>query len=106
MLSFMQGRRGATLVVCVLLTQAGLLYLSFDDLMQISIFCTVSQGSKVGWLFGLLHWTLLALFVAGVMSLVVAGLRIFYVCAMVAALLALPVQASLVEQGTITCDGP
>lgn len=74
--------------------------------MQLSIFCTVSSRPWLGWLFGLLHWTLLGLLVTGVMSFAVSGLRIFYFSAVLAALLALPVQASLVQQRVLSCDGP
>jgi hypothetical protein len=106
MLSHIQGKAGTALVGALLLMQATLFSLSMDSLVQISIFCTAPASSPWSLPFGLLHVLLLCLLIVGLVSLHFVRLRLFYIVLAIAALSALPIQASLVSKGTLWCDAP
>ena len=101
------GRVGTALVVLLLIVQLVLLWLSTQDgaLVEISIFCTGPAASRIGLLFGLMHLAFLGLLMAGLLALRFIRLRLPYIGLVAAGLLMLPVQASLVSDGVLTCDG-
>ena len=103
--AFAQDRRGAALVAFLLLLQWALLWLSTDAYVQISIFCTGPATSRLSLPFGLLHLLFLALLLLGAVSLAVRRLRLPYIALLCAVLVVLPVQATLVSHGALTCDG-
>jgi hypothetical protein len=106
MAAFMRSRAGTAAVVALLVLQAALFWLSMDQLMQVSIFCTGGASNPLGLLFGLIHLLFLALLFLGLLSLRVSEFRIWYVGLLAAALLALPAQASLVQHHHLSCDAP
>jgi len=105
MFAFTQDRRGAALVAFLLLLQWALLWLSMDAYVEISVFCTGPASSGLSLPFGLLHLLFLGLLLLGVVSLAAPGLRLSYIALLAAALAMLPVQAVLVSDGVLTCDG-
>ena len=91
------------LIAACLIGQLIILYISFDAYMAISPFCTVAtDGLRI--LFGLLHLSLFAVFVLGSLALVLPNLRRFYLVFLGLGLIALSVQAVLVQNGQLTCD--
>ena len=106
MFAFTQGRRGAAIVAAILFIQLAVFALSMDAYTQISVLCTGPASSGLSWPFGLLHIAFLALFLIGILSFALPTLRLLYIALMTVALLMLPVQASLVSNGTLSCDGP
>ena len=106
MLALMHGRKGAALVAAFLLTQIGLLCLSMGAFWQISVFCTAPAASPWSLAFGLLHVSLLGLLLVGLLSLHFVRLRLLYIGLVTAALLTLPLQATLVSHRVLWCDGP
>lgn len=100
------GRFGRILVAALLATQLLLLWLSLGSLDRISIFCTGPRSSVVGGAFGILHLLFLGLALLGGISLRVAQLRLLYAVLLLMGFAALPLQASLVADGTLRCDGP
>ena len=106
MASFIRGRQGAALVAFFLLVQVAVLWTSVGGYEEISAFCTGPSSSKLSWLFGGLHLLFLALLVAGPLSFAFWKLRAPYVGILIAALIILPVQASLVNQRVLSCDAP
>lgn len=106
MMMFIHDRRGAVLVAGLLLVQITLLGLSLDAITEISIFCTGPAASRLSPLFGILHLLLSGLLVLGLLSLRLVRLRGPYIGLLIAAMIALPVQATLVFHGILSCDGP
>jgi hypothetical protein len=102
MIEFMDGKRGWFVVAALLLIQAGLFVLSLVAFFEMSFLCTYSASLR----FGLLHLVFLGLFVLGVGSLSVVGLRLPYIVLLTLALLMLSVQVALVWKGVLVCDGP
>jgi hypothetical protein len=108
MLASMNSSRGGVLVAVLLLVQVGLFLLSMDAgaYAKISVFCTGPATSSLGLLFGLLHLLFFGLLLVGAVSLWVTGLRLFYVGLLAVGLLMLPIQATLVANDQLSCDGP
>lgn len=108
MVGFITGRRGTGLIALLLVAQTGILWLSMDAgaYSAVSVFCTGPADSRIGFLFGLLHLLLLGLLLTGLLSLRIARLRLPYIGVLTAALVLLPVQATLVSNGSLSCDGP
>ena len=100
----MKGGKGRGIVAAFLVLQVVLFYLSMDELMQISFFCTGPASNPLGLLFGLIHLLFLGLLLFGLLSLGVSEFRVPYIGLLAAALLTLPVQAWLVERQQLTCD--
>ena len=102
------GRLGTILVVLLLVAQLVLLWLSMQAgaYAEISVFCTGPVASRLGWLFGLLHLSFLALLLAGLLALRLTRLRLPYISLLAAGLGMLAVQANLVSNGVLSCDGP
>ena len=107
MIGRINGRLGTALVVLLLAAQLVLLSLSLDAgaYAKISIFCTGPAGSRLGLLFGLLHLAILGLLPAGFLALRFAELRLPYIALIAPGLLMLPLQANLVSDGVLFCDG-
>jgi hypothetical protein len=106
MIAFMKGRAGIASVAALLLLQIVLFWLSMDEFMEISVFCTGGTNNPLGWLFGMIHLLLLGLLFLGLLSLRVPEFRLPYIGLLAAALLTLPAQASLVEHHQLSCDAP
>jgi hypothetical protein len=108
MASFFRTRLGAGLVGLFLLVQLGVLWVSVSvsGYEQTSVFCTGPTSSRLSWAFGGLHLLFLALLVMGLLSIKALRLRAPYVGLLTAALVILPVQASLVHRGVLQCDLP
>lgn len=106
MFAFTQSRRGAALVTFLLLLQSALLWLSMDAFMEISVLCTGPASSELSLPFALLHLLFFGLALLGLVSLAGPRLRLPYIALLAAALAMLPVQAVLVSDGVLTCDGP
>ena len=104
--AFLTGQRGIALVASLLLLQVIVFWLSMNIWMQISVFCTGPASSPLSIPFGLLHLLLLVLSLFGLTSLRVARLRLPYIVVLTLALILLGVQALLVANGLLTCDGP
>ena len=94
------------MVAFLLLVQLAVLSISVNGYEQVSVFCTGPASSKLGWLFGGLHFLFLALLAVGPLSFAFLKLRAPYAGILIAALLMLPVQASLVQHRVLSCDGP
>ncbi len=92
-------------VIALLVTQVLLFWLSLDAIMAISMFCTVTTGSSPP-IFGFIHLAYLVLFVFGVFSLFWRRARLAYLAAIMVALMALPMQAWLLKNDKLQCDGP
>ncbi|MEO6386985.1 MAG: hypothetical protein ABIT16_12225 [Croceibacterium sp.] len=108
MARFITNRGGAILISALLLIQFALFLLSLDAgaFLYISAFCTGPAASRLGLLFGSLHLVLVMLFLMGLLSLSFARLRLAYIGLVMISLALLPVQATFVSQGALTCDGP
>ncbi len=106
MVSFLHGRLGTALVASLLLLQVCVGWASLSGYEQISVFCTGPASSGWGWLFGGLHLLFLALVVLGLLSLRAIRVRALYIAFLTAALVLLPLQASLVQRGVMSCDVP
>lgn len=98
------GRIGTALVAILLLIQVALFWLSLDALMQVSVFCTAPASSSWSLAFGIVHILLLALLLIGLLSMRFVRLRLAYIALVIPALLALPVQAAFVSNGSLWCD--
>ena len=96
----------ARIVALLLAAQLLALWLSLDAILEASIFCTVARSVVVSWLFGLLHVLFAALFLLGLLSLRMPGIRSGYIIVVLLAFIALAMQVVLVDQGLLTCDGP
>ena len=92
-------------VVGLLVLQIVIFLLSLGPaLMTISVFCTASRSSSLER-FGWIHLALAALFFFfGLASLPWARLRWPYVILLLLGLSTLPVQASLVQRGSLYCE--
>ena len=92
----------------LLITQLGIFLLGMDAgaFASITVFCTGPASSGLSLIFGLLHLLFLGLFVVGIASLAFHRVRLPYIGILTVALLMIPVQASLVLNGTLSCDGP
>lgn len=91
-------------VLLLLAGQGVLAWLSMGPLAEISLFCTGAKGRLE--FFGFLHLLFAGLFVLGLVSLAWSRIRLVYAALIVVSLLALPVQARLVDRGQLHCDGP
>jgi hypothetical protein len=100
------GKHGRLIVAALLALQLSLLWLSLGPLGQASVFCTGPNSSPLAGAFGGLHLLFLALAVLGLVSLRIARLRLLYAVLLVIGVAALPLQAKLVSEGLLTCDGP
>jgi hypothetical protein len=83
-----------------------LLWLSFGPLDRASVFCTGPSSSALAGAFGGLHLLFLGVAVLGVISLRIARLRLLYAVLLMLGIAALPLQAKLVADGQLSCDGP
>jgi hypothetical protein len=99
-------KHGPLVVATLLVIQVLLLWLSLGPLAQVSVFCTGPRSSTIAGLFGALHLLFLALLFLGLLSFRFAALRPLYAALLILALAALPVQAKLVSDGVLSCDGP
>ena len=90
-------------IVGLVLVQMALLWLSFYW-FEISPFCTVTQSPAWKWV-GFVHLLFLALLALGTASIFWRPGRIWYVSMLGLGLCILPLQASLVDQGILACDG-
>ena len=108
MLAFINSARGMALVGVLLIVQISLFWLSMDAgaYAKISIFCTGPASSGLGLLFGLLHLLFFGLLLVGLLSLGVTTLRLLYIVLLLVGILMLPLQAILVSNGELSCDGP
>jgi len=106
MTTFMKGRAGAATVAAFLVLQVVLFWLSMDEHMEISIFCAGGATNPLGLFFGLIHLLLFGLLFLGILSFRFSELRLPYIGLLAVSLLALPVQASLVEHHRLSCDAP
>jgi hypothetical protein len=100
--------KGIALIMALLAVQVTLFLLSMDAgaFASLSIFCTGPVASRLGLAFGLLHLLFAMLVPLGIASLWFARLRVAYAALLIGTLALLPVQAHLVEQGSMACDGP
>lgn len=89
-------------VIALLVAQVILFFLSLSELMAISVFCSVT-GGKMPPIFTVIHLSYLGLFLFGVASLFWSRGRRIYIGAISLALLALPVQAWLLDSGYLQC---
>ena len=89
-------------VIALLVAQVVLFGLSLDAVMAISMFCTVTTGSSPP-IFGYMHLVYFILFLVGVTSLFWQRARVPYLVAISIALLALPVQAWMLENDKLEC---
>jgi len=91
------------LVSVLLIFQSLLAIISFDPSWTINIFCSATREPALE-LFGLIHAIYTVLFLVGLASLMWQRLRLFYIIAIALSLLALPVQAWLVQEERLYCD--
>lgn len=91
------------LVSSLLIFQALLAFISFDPGWTINIFCSATHEPALE-LFGLIHTIYAVLFLIGLASLKWPRFRLFYAVAITLSLLALPVQAWLVQEERLYCD--
>ena len=97
----------APAVLMMLVLQIMVLVISLDTYGEVSVFCTgPADGGLLQWTFSLLHLLFLALLAVGIFSLKFRRMRPFYLIIMVIGLVALPVQAKLVQAGDLKCDAP
>ena len=90
----------------LLVAQVILFLVSISSFMAISAFCSVTTGGSLP-LFTIIHFAYLALFIFGALSLFFWRLgRKIYIVAILVALMALPVQLWLLDNGYLRCDGP
>jgi hypothetical protein len=89
-------------VIGLLAAQVILFFLSLSELMAISVFCSVT-GGRLPPIFTVVHFTYLGLFLFGVASLFWRRGRKIYIAAISIALLALPLQAWLLDNGYLQC---
>jgi hypothetical protein len=89
-------------VIGLLVVQVVLFFLSLSELMAISVFCSVTGGSLPP-IFTIVHFTYLGLFLLGIASLFWQRGRKIYIVAISIALLALPLQAWLLDHGQLQC---
>ena len=87
----------------LVLFQLAVLWMSFDWL-EISPFCTVTESPEWKWV-GFVHLLFLALLALGTASIFWRGGRIWYVALLCFGFGILLLQASLVDQSILTCDG-
>jgi len=90
-------------VVALLAAQVILFILSMGELAAISVFCTAT-GGEMPPIFTIIHFTYLGLFLFGIASLFWPRARKFYIVAILLALLALPIQAWLLDSGYLHCQ--
>lgn len=100
------GKYGRLIVAVLLALQLSLLWLSLGPLDRVSVFCTGPRSSAIAGVFGGLHLLFLGLGVLGIVSLRFARLRLFYAVLLILGVTALPIQAKLVSDGQLRCDGP
>jgi hypothetical protein len=100
------GKHGRLVVAALLALQLLLLWLSLGPLYQISAFCTGPSSSAVAGVFGGLHVLFLGLVFLGLFALRFAHVRLIYVVVLLLGAAALPIQAKLVAEGELRCDGP
>lgn len=100
------GKYGRLVVAALLAVQLSLLWLSFGPLDRASVFCTGPNSSAIAGVFGGLHLLFLGLAILGVVSLRFARLRLLYAVLLLLGVTALPLQAKLVSDGQLRCDGP
>ena len=101
-----QGGIKTALVAALLLLQIVLGGLATNGAWEISAWCTAPTSSPWSLVFGLVHVALLGLLIFGLLSLRFVRWRLAYVSLLAACLLALPIQAILVWNGTLWCDAP
>ena len=89
-------------VIALLAAQVILFILSMGELAAISVFCSVT-GGKLPPIFTIIHFTYLGLFLFGIASLFWSRGRKIYIAAISIALLALPLQAWLLDSGHLQC---
>jgi hypothetical protein len=90
----------------LLIAQVILFLVSISSFMAISAFCSVTTGDSLPF-FTIIHFAYLGLFIFGVASLFFWRLgRKIYIAAIIVALMALPVQLWLLENGYLRCNGP
>ena len=89
-------------VIGLLAAQVILFILSLGELAAISVFCSVT-GGQMPPIFTIIHLAYLGLFVLGIASLFWPRGRRIYIFAISVALLALPVQAWLLDSGYLQC---
>ena len=108
MARFITNRGGAILIAAILMIQLALFLLSMDAdaFVKISVFCTGPASSRLGLLFGSLHLFFAMLWLMGLLSLGQARLRLPYIGLVANALALLPIQATYVSRGTLSCDVP
>ena len=106
MLARIQGSIGMAIVAALLIIQGAVFSLSMDALIQVSAFCAGPMSSLWGLVFGLVHLSLFVLLFVGLFALQNVRLRLTYIALVTMALFALPIQAVLVSQGTLSCDLP
>lgn len=93
------------IVVGILLVVQILLFVvSVSSFMAISVFCSVTTGGTPPF-FTAIHLAYLGLFLFGIFSLFWRAGRKIYIALIILALLALPVQLWLLENGHLRCDG-
>jgi hypothetical protein len=93
-------------VAALLVLQVVLLWFSLGVYSEISVLCTAPASKGLGLLFGLIHMLFLALLVLGLISFRFTAVRLPYIALLAAALVALPIQATLVNTGQLWCDTP
>jgi hypothetical protein len=89
--------------IVLLVAQVILFFLSLGQLAAISVFCSVT-GGELPPIFTLIHFAYLGLFLFGIAALFWRRCRKIYIVAISVALLALPVQAWLLENGQLQCQ--
>ena len=96
--------RQRTLIYALLILQV-VIFLTSVEWSQISLLCTLSTSKQWGWI-AYIHGMFLALLLLGLISFIWPRLRLWYVVLLCLGLAVLPLQARLVEQGVLFCDGP
>ena len=89
-------------VIILLVAQVVLFFLSISELMAISVFCSVT-GGRLPPFFTIVHAGYLILFLFGVASLLWRKGRKVYIVAISVSLLALPLQAWMLDNGQLKC---
>jgi hypothetical protein len=92
-------------VLFALAVQVVVLLLSFEGLWRLSVFCAAANTPSYSWV-GYLHVGFLVLLIVGLISIRLPRLRVVYLPLICLGLLALPLQARLLAEDKLHCDGP
>jgi hypothetical protein len=104
--NFLAGRRGAVIVVALIVLQLVILLFSMGPLVAVSLFCTGSGGSPDGTVFTAIHYMFAIELLVGLGSLHFERVRFGYAVLLIVLLCSLPVQAHMVAKGDLQCDLP